>query len=280
MIFDYVAYLILALLVIGFLAAAIRVLREYERGVVFTLGRFTGVKGPGLIILVPFVQQMVRVDLRVIVQDVPPQDVISRDNVSVKVNAVIYFRIVDPERAILKVENYMAATSQLAQTTLRSVLGKHELDEMLAERDRLNADIQQILDQQTDAWGIKVANVEIKHVDLNESMVRAIAKQAEAERLRRAKVINAEGEQQAAEKLVEAGRLLAVEPRAMQLRYFAALHDIASERSSTIVFPLPMDLLSQLGNALGSQIAGPSNGTGSQDSTREPGIANLGAKRA
>jgi regulator of protease activity HflC (stomatin/prohibitin superfamily) len=280
MIFDYVAYLILALLIIGFLAAAIRVLREYERGVVFTLGRFTGVKGPGLIILVPFVQQMVRVDLRVIVQDVPPQDVISRDNVSVKVNAVIYFRIVDAERAIIKVENYMAATSQLAQTTLRSVLGKHELDEMLAERDRLNADIQQILDQQTDAWGIKVANVEIKHVDLNESMVRAIAKQAEAERLRRAKVINAEGEQQAAEKLVEAGRLLAVEPRAMQLRYFAALHDIASERSSTIVFPLPMDLLSQLGNALGSRIGGPSNATNSQDSPREPGVTSLGAKRA
>jgi regulator of protease activity HflC (stomatin/prohibitin superfamily) len=280
MIFNYVAYLILALLIIGFLAAAIRVLREYERGVVFTLGRFTGVKGPGLIILVPFVQQMVRVDLRVIVQDVPPQDVISRDNVSVKVNAVIYFRIVDPERAIIKVENYMAATSQLAQTTLRSVLGKHELDEMLAERDRLNADIQQILDQQTDAWGIKVANVEIKHVDLNENMVRAIAKQAEAERLRRAKVINAEGEQQAAEKLVEAGRLLAVEPRAMQLRYFAALHDIASERSSTIVFPLPMDLLSQLGNALGSQVVSPSDAGGSQDNTRESGVASLGAKRA
>ena len=212
MIFDYVAYLVLALLIIGFLAAAIRILREYERGIVFTFGRFTGVKGPGLIILIPFVQQMVRVDLRVIVQDVPPQDVISRDNVSVKVNAVIYFRIVDPERAIIKVENYMAATSQLAQTTLRSVLGKHELDEMLAERDRLNADIQQILDQQTDAWGIKVANVEIKHIDLNENMIRAIAKQAEAERLRRAKVINAEGEQQAAEKLVEAGRLLAAEP--------------------------------------------------------------------
>jgi regulator of protease activity HflC (stomatin/prohibitin superfamily) len=280
MIFDYAAYLVLVLLFVGFLAAAIRVLREYERGVVFTLGRFTGVKGPGLIILVPFVQQMVRVDLRVIVQDVPPQDVISRDNVSVKVNAVIYFRIVDPERAILKVENYMAATSQLAQTTLRSVLGKHELDEMLAERDRLNADIQQILDQQTDAWGIKVANVEIKHIDLNESMVRAIAKQAEAERLRRAKVINAEGEQQAAEKLVEAGRLLAVEPRAMQLRYFAALHDIASERSSTIVFPLPMDLLSQIGNAVGGQIVGSSNATDSQDSTREPGVASLGTKRA
>ena len=238
MIIDYVAYLVLALIVVVFLASAIRILREYQRGVVFTLGRFTGVKGPGLIILVPFVQQMVRVDLRVVVQDVPPQDVISRDNVSVKVNAVLYFRIVDPERAIIRVEDFMAATSQLAQTTLRSVLGKHELDEMLAERDRLNSDIQEILDQQTDAWGIKVTNVEIKHIDLNESMVRAIAKQAEAERLRRAKVINAEGEQQAAEKLVEAGRILAQEPQAMQLRYFAALHDIAGERSSTVVFPL------------------------------------------
>ncbi|MEZ0168666.1 slipin family protein [Microvirga sp. TS319] len=280
MMLDYLTYLILALIIIGFLGAAVRVLREYERGVVFTLGRFTGVKGPGLIILVPFVQQMVRVDLRVIVQDVPSQDVISRDNVSVKVNAVIYFRIVDPERAIIKVENYITATSQLAQTTLRSVLGKHELDEMLAERDRLNADIQQILDQQTDAWGIKVANVEIKHVDLNENMVRAIAKQAEAERLRRAKVINAEGEQQAAEKLVEAGHLLAAEPRAMQLRYFAALHDIASERSSTIVFPLPIDLLSQGGNVHASPVGGSPNLTGSQDGTREPGLANLGAKRA
>jgi len=232
--------------VVVFLSAAIRILREYERGIVFTLGRFTGVKGPGLIILIPFAQQMVKVDLRVVVQDVPPQDVITRDNVTVKVNAVLYFRIVDPERAIIKVADFMAATSQLAQTTLRSVLGKHELDELLAERDRLNADIQEILDQQTDAWGIKVTNVEIKHVDLNENMIRAIAKQAEAERLRRAKVINAEGEQQAAEKLVEAGRLLAREPQAMQLRYFAALHDIASERSSTIVFPLPTDLLTHL----------------------------------
>jgi regulator of protease activity HflC (stomatin/prohibitin superfamily) len=246
MMLDYVVYLVLAVIVILFLSSAIRVLREYERGVVFTLGRFTGVKGPGLIILIPFVQQMVRVDLRVVVQDVPPQDVISRDNVSVKVNAVLYFRIVDPERAIIRVEDFMAATSQLAQTTLRSVLGKHELDEMLAERDRLNSDIQDILDQQTDAWGIKVTNVEIKHIDLNESMVRAIAKQAEAERLRRAKVINAEGEQQAAEKLVEAGRMLAAEPQAMQLRYFSALHDIAGEKSSTIVFPLPTDLLAHL----------------------------------
>ncbi|MBV8426102.1 MAG: slipin family protein [Hyphomicrobiales bacterium] len=246
MMFGYVAYLLLALAVIVFLLASIRILREYQRGVVFTLGRFSGVKGPGLIILIPFAQQMVKVDLRVVVQVVPAQDVISRDNVSVKVNAVLYFRIVDPERAIIRVEDFMAATSQLAQTTLRSVLGKHELDEMLAERDKLNADIQEILDQQTDAWGIKVTAVEIKDVDLNESMVRAIAKQAEAERLRRAKVINAEGEQQAAEKLVEAGRILAREPQAMQLRYFAALHDVAGERSSTVVFPLPIDLLAHL----------------------------------
>jgi regulator of protease activity HflC (stomatin/prohibitin superfamily) len=247
MMLGYVAYPLLLAIVIVFLSLAIRILREYQRGVVFTLGRFTGVKGPGLFFLVPVAQQMVKVDLRVVVQDVPPQDVISRDNVSVKVSAVLYFRIVDPERAIIRVENFMAATSQLAQTTLRSVLGKHELDEMLAERDRLNSDIQEILDQQTDAWGIKVTNVEIKHIDLNESMVRAIAKQAEAERLRRAKVINAEGEQQAAEKLVEAGRILAQEPQAMQLRYFAALHDIAGERSSTVVFPLPMEFLSHLG---------------------------------
>ena len=246
MMFEYLSYLLLVVLVVMFLSAAIRILMEYERGIVFTLGRFTGVRGPGLIILIPFVQQMVRADLRVVVQDVPPQDVITRDNVTVKVNAVLYFRIVDPERAIIKVADFMAATSQLAQTTLRSVLGKHELDELLAERDRPNADIQEILDQQTDAWGIKVTNVEIKHVDLNENMIRAIAKQAEAERLRRAKVINAMGEQQAAEKLVEAGRLLAREPQAMQLRYFAALHDTASERSSTIVFPLPTDLLSHL----------------------------------
>ena len=252
MMIVYIPYLVVAVAIVLFLAAAIRILREYERGVVFTLGRFSGVKGPGLIILIPVLQQMVRVDLRVVVQDVPSQDVISRDNVSVKVNAVLYFRVVDPERAIIKVENFMAATSQLAQTTLRSVLGKHELDEMLAERDRLNADIQTILDQQTDAWGIKVTNVEIKRIDLAENMIRAIAKQAEAERLRRAKVINAEGEQQAAEKLVEAGRLLAQEPQAMQLRYFAALHDIASERSSTIVFPLPTELLAHLPGLAGT----------------------------
>lgn len=243
MIIGYVAYLVAALVVVMFLSAAIRILREYQRGVVFTLGRFTGVKGPGLIILIPFVQQMVKVDLRVVVQDVPPQDVISRDNVSVKVNAVLYFRIIDAERAVIQVEDFMTATNQLAQTTLRSVLGKHELDEMLAERDKLNSDIQEILDQRTDAWGIKVSDVEIKHVDLNENMVRAIAKQAEAERLRRAKVINADGEQQAAAKLVEAGKMLSETPQAMQLRYFEALHDIAGERSSTVVFPVPMDLL-------------------------------------
>ncbi len=239
---DFAFYVVLVALVVAFLFSAIRIMREYERAVVFTLGRFTKVGGPGLMILIPVIQQMVRTDLRTFVEDVPSQDVISRDNVSVKVNAVIYFRIVDPEKAILNVENYMAATSQLAQTTLRSVLGKHELDEMLAERDKLNADIQEILDKQTDAWGIKVANVEIKHVDIDESMVRAIARQAEAERYRRAKIINAAGEQQAAEKLVEAGEILSRQPSAMQLRYFGALHDIAGDKSSTIVFPLPMDI--------------------------------------
>jgi regulator of protease activity HflC (stomatin/prohibitin superfamily) len=239
--------IVVLVLVIAFLVAAVRVLREYERGVVFTLGRFTGVKGPGLIILIPLVQQMVRVDLRTIVLDVPSQDVISRDNVSVKVNAVLYFRVVDADKAVIQVENFMGATSQLAQTTLRSVLGKHELDEMLAEREKLNIDIQSILDAQTDAWGIKVANVEIKHVDIDESMIRAIAKQAEAERVRRAKIINAEGEQQAAEKLVEAARILSEKPEAMQLRYLATLHDIAGEKNSTIVFPFPIDIARQLG---------------------------------
>lgn len=236
-------YAPLVLLVLVFLWSAIKILREYERGVVFTLGRFTAVKGPGLIILIPFVQQMVRTDLRTVVLDVPTQDVISRDNVSVKVNAVVYFRVLDPQSAIIQVEDYIQATSQLAQTTLRSVLGKHELDEMLAERDKLNEDIQEILDKQTDAWGIKVANVEIKHVDIDESMTRAIARQAEAERERRAKVINAEGEQQAAAKLVEAGRILADVPQAMQLRYLSTLNVLANERnSSTIVFPFPMNL--------------------------------------
>ena len=232
------------LVVLGIIAASFRILREYQRGVVFMLGRFYKVKGPGLILVVPGIQQMVRVDLRTIVLDVPTQDVISRDNVSVKVNAVIYFRIVDAQRAIIQVENVMDATSQLAQTTLRAILGKHELDEMLSERDKLNVDIQQVLDAQTDAWGVKVANVEIKHVDLNESMVRAIARQAEAERERRAKVIHAEGEQQAAVKLLEAAQMLAREPQAMQLRYLQTLTQISHERSSVIVFPLPIELAS------------------------------------
>ena len=228
------------------LISAVKVLREYERGVVFQLGRFWKVKGPGLILLIPIVQQMVRVDLRTIVMDVPPQDVISRDNVSVKVNAVVYFRVVDPQKAIINVEHFYEATSQLAQTTLRSVLGQHDLDEMLAEREKLNHDIRTILDTQTDAWGIKVANVEIKHVDINEVMVRAIARQAEAERLRRAKVIHAEGERQAAVALVDAARLLGADPRAIQLRYLQTLTEIAGEKSSTIVFPLPIDVMQSL----------------------------------
>ena len=236
--FSFIVIMLLVLLV-----TSIRILREYERGVVFQLGRFWGVKGPGLIILIPVLQQMVRVDLRTIVLDVPTQDVISRDNVSVKVNAVLYFRVVDPEKAIIQVANFFEATSQLAQTTLRAVLGKHELDEMLAERERLNIDIQQVLDAQTDAWGIKVANVEIKHVDLDESMVRAIARQAEAERERRAKVIHAEGELQASEKLMQAAEVLARQPGAMQLRYMQTLANIAGDKSSTIVFPLPLELL-------------------------------------
>ena len=243
----------LALLVLLFLSAAIKILREYERGVIFTLGRFTGVKGPGLILLVPFVQQIVRTDLRTVVLDVPTQDVISRDNVSVKVNAVVYFRIIDPRNAIIQVEDYLQATSQLAQTTLRSVLGKHDLDEMLSERDKLNEDIQEILDRQTDAWGIKVANVEIKHVDIDETMVRAIARQAEAERERRAKVINAEGEHQAAQKLLDAARILGEAPEAMQLRYLSSLNVLANERnSSTIVFPFPMNLADWLKSAKGA----------------------------
>jgi regulator of protease activity HflC (stomatin/prohibitin superfamily) len=233
---------VIAAFLVAILYAAVKVLREYERGVVFTLGRYTGTKGPGFFLLVPLVQQMVRVDLRVVVDEVPTQDVISRDNVSVQVNAVIYFRIVDPERAVIQVYDYRAATSQLAQTTLRWVLGKHDLDDMLAERDKLNGDIREVLDKQTEGWGIKVANVEVKRIDLNESMVRAIARQAEAERSRRAKVINAQGEQQAAEKLLEAARILAPVPQAMQLRYLATLFDIANERSSTIVFPFPIDL--------------------------------------
>ena len=240
----------LLMLVLGLLAAAIHILREYERGVVFQLGRFWGVRGPGLIIIIPILQQMVRVDMRTIVLDVPTQDVISRDNVSVKVNAVIYFRVVDPDKAIIQVANFMEATSQLAQTTLRAVLGKHELDEMLADRERLNMDIQQVLDVQTDAWGIKVANVEIKHVDLDESMIRAIARQAEAERERRAKIIHAEGELQASEKLQQAAFVLSQQPGAMQLRYMQTLSAIAGDKSSTIVFPLPVDLLGDLAGAV------------------------------
>ena len=237
---------IVATVLLALLASAFRILREYERGVVFMLGRFYKVKGPGLVIIIPVIQQMVRVDLRTLVLDIPTQDLITRDNVSVKVNAVLYFRVVDSQPAIINVENYMDATGQLAQTTLRSVLGQHELDELLAERERLNRDIQTILDQQTDQWGIKVSNVEIKHVDIDESMIRAIARQAEAERERRAKIIHADGEQQAAEKLVEAARELSAEGGAMQLRYLQTLTEIAGEKSSTIVFPLPVGLLEGL----------------------------------
>ena len=237
---------VILLLGIGLLASAFRILREYERGVVFMLGRFYKVKGPGLVIIIPVLQQMVRVDLRTMVADIPSQDLITKDNVSVKVNAVLYYRVVDSERAIINVENFMEATGQLAQTTLRSVLGQHELDELLAERERLNNDIQAILDQQTDQWGIKVSNVEIKHVDLDESMIRAIAKQAEAERERRAKIIHADGEQQAASKLVEAAEQLSTQSAAMQLRYLQTLTEIAGEKSSTIVFPLPIGLIEGL----------------------------------
>ena len=234
---------------LALIAASLRVLREYQRGVIFLLGRFWKVKGPGLIIVIPVIQKMVRVDLRTRVLDVPTQDVISRDNVSVHVNAVLYYRVLDPQKAIIQVEDFALATSQFAQTTLRSVLGQHELDEMLAEREKLNADIQRILDEQTDSWGIKVSNVELKHVDLDESMIRAIAKQAEAERVRRAKIIDAEGEQQAAEKYLEAGTIFAKRPEAMQLRYLTTLNEIAGEKSSTIVFPFPTDLASLLHGA-------------------------------
>ena len=249
---GFSAFLVLLLLL---LASSVRILREYQRGVVFQLGRFWRVKGPGLVILVPGIQQMVRIDLRIVVMDVPSQDVISRDNVTLKVNAVLYFRVVDPQRAVIQVENYMAATSQLAQTTLRAVLGKHMLDEMLSERERLNLDLQKILDSQTDAWGIKVTNVEIKHVDLNENMVRAIARQAEAERERRAKVIHAEGELQASEKLAQAAEILGRQPQAIQLRYLETLTVIAADKNSTIVFPLPIDVVAPLLDALKRQDA-------------------------
>jgi regulator of protease activity HflC (stomatin/prohibitin superfamily) len=238
------------IVVVALLATSLRILREYERGVVFQLGRFWAVKGPGLILLIPVVQQMVRVDLRTVVHDVPPQDVITRDNVSVKVNAVVYFRVVDAQKAIIQVVNFLEATSQLSQTTLRAVLGKHELDALLAEREKLNLDIQKTLDTQTDAWGIKVSTVEIKHVDLNDSMVRAIARQAEAERERRAKVIHAEGELQASEKLLAAARMLAQQPEAMQLRYLQTLSNIAGDKASTIVFPVPMDLITPMLEAM------------------------------
>lgn len=238
-------YVIIAIAIV-FLFSMINVLKEYERGVVFALGRFWKVKGPGLIILVPLVQQMTRISLRTIVMTIPPQDVISRDNVSVQVSAVLYFRVVDPEKAVIQVENYFEATSQLAQTTLRAVLGRHELDEMLAARDKLNVDVQNILDEQTETWGIKVSNVEIKNVDLNENMIRAIAKQAEAERERRAKVINADGELQASQALLQAAQTLAQQPQALQLRYLQTLNDVAGDKTNTIVFPLPIDLISAL----------------------------------
>jgi len=238
------------LLVILLIVWSLRILREYERGVIFQLGRFWMVKGPGLIVVIPVIQQMVRVDLRTVVFDVPPQDVITRDNVSVKVNAVVYFRVVDPQKAIIQVVDFLGATSQLSQTTLRAVLGKHELDALLAEREKLNMDIQKTLDTQTDAWGIKVSNVEIKHVDLNESMVRAIARQAEAERERRAKVIHAEGELQASEKLLQAAQMLSQRAEAMQLRYLQTLTQIAGDKTSTIVFPVPMDLITPLLEAM------------------------------
>ena len=255
MIDGYFFLMVLAGLVI-LAGYTFRILREYERGVIFQLGRFWNVKGPGLIIVIPGLQQMVRVDLRTLTMDVPSQDVISRDNVSVKVNAVVYFRVVDPQRAIIQVENYLVATSQLAQTTLRAVLGKHELDEMLAEREKLNLDIQQALDVQTDAWGIKVSSVEIKHVDINESMIRAIARQAEAERERRAKVIHAEGELQASQRLLEAAQTLARQPEAMQLRYLQTLSNIAGDKSSTIVFPVPTDIIGPIMQAIAGKTAG------------------------
>jgi regulator of protease activity HflC (stomatin/prohibitin superfamily) len=245
--FGLLAFIVLLLLIA---VSALRILREYERGVVFQLGRFWRVKGPGLVILIPGIQQMVRIDLRTVVMDVPSQDVISRDNVTLKVNAVLYFRVIDPQRAVIQVENFLVATSQLAQTTLRAVLGKHSLDEMLSDRERLNLDLQKILDAQTDSWGIKVSNVEIKHVDLNESMIRAIARQAEAERERRAKVIHAEGELQAAEKLAQAAEILGRQPQAIQLRYLETLTVIAADKNSTIVFPLPMDIVAPLLDAM------------------------------
>lgn len=254
-------WMVLVVLLIGLAFYTFRVLREYERGVIFFLGRFQKVKGPGLIIVIPGIQQIVKVDLRVMVYDVPSQDVISRDNVSVKVSAVIYFRVTDPEKAIINVEDFFEATSQLAQTTLRSILGQHELDEMLAQRDKLNSGIQALLDEQTESWGIKVINVEIKHIDIDESMIRAIAKQAEAERERRAKVIHATGELEASDKLLQAAKVLSGQSQALQLRYMQTLTEVARDRSSIIVFPMPIDLISTIKNALPDN----SNGNGSND---------------
>ena len=261
--------------VLAVLASALRVLREYERAVVFLLGRFQSVKGPGLIIIIPLLQQMVRVDLRTIVMDVPTQDLITRDNVSVRVNAVLYFKVLDPDHAVLNVENYMEAIGQLAQTTLRSVLGQHELDQLLAERERLNNNIQTILDQQTDQWGIKVASVEIKHVDIDESMIRAIAKQAEAERERRAKIIHADGEFEASSRLVEAASQLASEPGSMQLRYLQTLTEIAGEKSSTIVFPLPMNVMDSMRRLLGGR-RDEDAGDGGDEGTAAAEVAEVG----
>ena len=243
---DWIGFVFPIVVVLVILAYSIRILREYERAVIFLLGRFYKVKGPGLILVIPIVQQAVRIDLRIRVLDVPPQDIITKDNVSVRVNAIVFYRVMDAENAIVQVEHYDVATSQLAQTTLRSVLGQHDLDELLSGRDKLNANIQQILDAQTDAWGIKVSNVELKHVDINETMIRAIAKQAEAERLRRAKIIDAEGELQASEKLTQAGQVLSANPQAMQLRYLTALQNVAGERSRTIIFPVPVDLFDKI----------------------------------
>ncbi len=255
---SFAPFLILLVFIIF---ASIKILREYERGVIFLLGRFWKVKGPGLVIVIPGIQQIVKVDLRVVTMDVPPQDVISKDNVSVQVNAIVFFRVVDPEKAIIQVENFLVATSQLAQTTLRAVLGKHELDEMLVERERLNLDVQQILDAQTDSWGIKVTNVEIKHIDLNETMIRAIARQAEAERERRAKIIHAEGEKQAAETLREAAEMLAREPAAMQLRYLQTLTQVAGDKTSTLVFPVPVEMIGNLmGRGGNGSAANPTTG--------------------
>jgi regulator of protease activity HflC (stomatin/prohibitin superfamily) len=258
MFIDLVPYVAPFIFLIVILAATIKIVPEYERGVVFFLGRFQGVKGPGLVIVVPGIQQIQRVDLRVITLDVPSQDVISRDNVTVHVNAVLYFRVVDPERAIIRVEDFVAATSQLAQTTLRSVLGKHDLDEMLSERDKLNNDVQEIIDAQTEEWGIKVANVEIKQVDLNESMIRAIGRQAEAERERRAKVIHAEGELQASHKLLEAAQVMSASPGAMQLRYLQTLADMGNQNTSTVVFPIPLEIMESFGRAASAAGKSPS----------------------